>query len=241
MLKYIIQKEKKYNGQTYRERKIIADELYLKKLVKVPEVIVYSSWRSLEEQKKLVAEGKSKTLQSNHRRGMACDLVNWSECQDKMRSVGLINDISWDRNHFAYDGETEASKYPIYDEANNLTQYNIMIKEFVKAVEKLTGKEYGDALNEKEQKDAGERLLKFRSDSIFNYTDAQRELKDALEVKNEALVAIEKLNVKVANQTEMLVAKDKQIEFLKKAEEGETLNQFDLGNWRFIIKKIIIK
>lgn len=37
-----------------------------------------------------------------------------------------------------------------------------MQKEFVQAIEKLTGKDYGDNLNDKEQKDAAERLLKVK-------------------------------------------------------------------------------
>lgn len=115
MLKFITQPTKIYNGATYKARKIIADEKLLERLVKVPEALVYSSWRSLAEQKVLVAEGKSKTLYSNHRRGMAVDCINWKDVQDKMKKVGLINDISWDLNHFAFDGESKASKYPLYD------------------------------------------------------------------------------------------------------------------------------
>jgi hypothetical protein len=112
---YINQPEKKYKGKTYRPRRVYGIWPLLEVLSKVPEAIVYSSWRSLEEQKKLVAQGKSKTLNSNHRRMSAVDVINWKEVQTKMNKLGLINDISWDKNHFAFDGETKAAKYPIYD------------------------------------------------------------------------------------------------------------------------------
>lgn len=114
-MKYIIQPEKQYNGLKYRSRKIVAHEDLLERLSKVPEAIVYSSWRSLAEQKELVKNGKSKTLASNHRRGTAVDCINWKEIEPKMRKVGLINDISWDRNHFALGGESQAAKYPLVD------------------------------------------------------------------------------------------------------------------------------
>lgn len=116
MLKYIKTKDAKHNGLLYRCRKVIADEKLLEKLVKVPEAIVYSSWRSLAEQKELFKQGKSKTLYSNHRRGMAVDVINWKDVEKKMNKVGLINDISWDKNHFTLGGESKATKYPIYDE-----------------------------------------------------------------------------------------------------------------------------
>lgn len=115
MLKFIQTKDIKYNGQLYRGRKIIAHKDLLKLLLQVPEAIAYSGWRSLDEQKKLVAEGKSKTLNSNHRRGVAVDVINWKEVEPKMRKLGLINDISWDRNHFALGGESKATKYPLID------------------------------------------------------------------------------------------------------------------------------
>lgn len=124
MLKYIDQGEKKYNGQTYRPRRIVGHPDALRALSKVKEAIVYSSWRSLAEQKKLVAEGKSKTLQSNHRRGTAFDCVNWKEIEPKMRKAGLINDISLDRNHFTLGGEAKAANYPIIDNLPDpLTKY----------------------------------------------------------------------------------------------------------------------
>ena len=116
-LKVYKQKAMKFNGLTYRARDVIADELYLDRLTKVPEAIVVSSWRSLAEQKVMVANGKSKTLNSNHRRGMACDIVNWNAVgmQAKLREVGLMNDITWDRNHFAYDSESKATRFPLID------------------------------------------------------------------------------------------------------------------------------
>lgn len=115
MLKYYIQPAKRYNGLLYRERKVILDEKMIERVLTVPEAIVYSSWRSLAEQKKLLAEGKTKTLYSNHRRGLAVDIINWKEVEPKMRKVRLINDISWDRNHFTLGGEAVAAKEKIYD------------------------------------------------------------------------------------------------------------------------------
>lgn len=124
MLRFIKSKDAKYNGLTYRGRTIIADEKLLDKLVKVPEAIVYSSWRSLEEQKVLFSQGKSKTLMSNHRRGLAVDVINWKEVESKMNKLGLINDISWDKNHFTLGGESVAAKEVVYDTLpKNLKEY----------------------------------------------------------------------------------------------------------------------
>lgn len=126
MIMVFKQKAMKYNGLTYRARDVIADELYLDRLTQVPEAIVVSSWRSLAEQKLMVKNGKSKTLNSNHRRGMACDIVNWKELQTKLRKVGLMNDITWDRNHYDYDSEAKATRFPLIDSLpKNLKEYKI--------------------------------------------------------------------------------------------------------------------
>jgi len=49
-----------------------------------------------------------------------------------------------------------------------LKEEQSMIKEFVKAVEKIAGKDYGDNLNEKEQKEAAKKLIKYRDKAEDN-------------------------------------------------------------------------
>ncbi len=178
MLKNYIQGEKKFNGLIYKPRRVVVDELFLERLRKVPEAIVVSSFRTLEEQKVMVAKGASKTLQSNHRRGMAVDCVNWEKIQDKMRAVGLINDISWDKNHFAYDGEIKAAKYPLYNidnstpAADTVTTETLekkpMEKELVKILSEICGEDFGKDLNENEQKDAAKKLKEIKEEIAQN-------------------------------------------------------------------------
>jgi len=171
MLKSYIQPDRKFDGKLYKARKVVVDEKLLERLKKVPEAIVISSFRTLEEQKVMVAKGASKTLQSNHRRGMAVDCVNWESIQDKMRAVGLINDISWDKNHFAYDGETKAAKYPLYNIDNSTPADTVttetlekkpMNKDLVKILSEICGEDFGKDLNESEQKDAAKKLKEIK-------------------------------------------------------------------------------
>jgi len=176
MLKSYIQPDRKFDGKLYKARKVVVDEKLLERLKKVPEAIVISSFRTLEEQKVMVAKGASKTLQSNHRRGMAVDCVNWESIQDKMRAVGLINDISWDKNHFAYDGETKAAKYPLYN-IDNSTPVDVttetlekkpMNKDLVKILSEICGEDFGKDLNESEQKDAAKKLKEIKGEIALN-------------------------------------------------------------------------
>lgn len=108
------------NFITKNKRKIIGRTEMLKELLKVEglnrkDITVYSSWRSLEEQKALVKAGKSKTLNSNHRRGVAVDIIGWDKVEKEMRKHGMINDISWDRNHFVLGGEVKGTTYGLID------------------------------------------------------------------------------------------------------------------------------
>ncbi len=124
MLKYIIK----------NKRKIIGIPEMLDKLLKVkgldnPKITVYSSWRSLKEQQALYDAGKSQTLTSNHRRGVACDIIGWDMVQKEMQDNGMINDISWDKNHFALGGEYKATKYPLIDKLpTKLEEYKPIVK-----------------------------------------------------------------------------------------------------------------
>jgi len=124
MIVKVKQKSKRINGQLYRAREYMVHEHMAEMLSRVPEAFVVSSWRSLEEQKAMVAKGASKTLQSNHMRGVAVDVANWAEVQDKMNSIGLFNDIPWDRNHFTIGGERKAARtYPIIPSVSNPPYY----------------------------------------------------------------------------------------------------------------------
>lgn len=94
------------------------------------------SWRSLIKQKQLVASGASKTLESNHRRGLAVDCVaDWgyiNKIAPVMRKYHLINDlaylngaltsadplpgyVAWDGGHWNYGSNKIAQGYPLID------------------------------------------------------------------------------------------------------------------------------
>jgi len=118
-----------HKGLKYSGRWLFVHTDMAERLVKVPEAIVYSHWRSLKEQQEMVQRGASKTLLSNHRRGVAVDLINWEEMQDKMRAVGLINDIPWDRNHYTIGGESRATLYPLLDSIGDVPTFNAPAKE----------------------------------------------------------------------------------------------------------------
>lgn len=101
------------------------------------------SWRSLALQKQLVARGASKTLDSNHRRGTACDVAaDWDYIKriaTTMKKHGLINDLAyakysagkiiatssvqlagytaWDGGHFNWQSNSKAASFPIIDVA----------------------------------------------------------------------------------------------------------------------------
>lgn len=205
MLKSYTQPDKKFNGKLYKARKVVVDEKLLERLKKVPEAIVISSFRTLEEQKVMVAKGASKTLKSNHRRGMAVDCVNWESIQDKMRAVGLINDISWDKNHFAYDGEAKAAKYPLYNTDNSTPAYTVttetlekkpMEKELVKILSEICGKDFGKDLNESEQKDAVKKLKEIKEEISQN---------QLLEQTNQSLY---KENIRLTDKVNALQTKE---------------------------------
>lgn len=123
MIVKLWQTTKYHNGLKYSGRWLYVHRDLADKLVNVPEAIVYSSWRSPEEQYRLYREGKTQTLKSNHRRGTAVDVINWQEVQGKMRANNLINDIDWDQNHFALGGEREATKYAIVNRIHGVPTY----------------------------------------------------------------------------------------------------------------------
>mgnify|MGYP001565850294 CR=1 FL=1 len=158
MLKWYLQSAQKYKGEVYRERLIVLDEKMIPYLLKVPKAIVVSSWRSLNEQKAMVAKGVSQTLESNHRRGMAVDIVNWRELDKDLEKVGLVNDLAGDQNHYTLEGERKtAIKYPIYnsfipDEKNKFNIEDMKItKKLRKAIKRRLGFDPGENLNDNEQ------------------------------------------------------------------------------------------
>lgn len=111
------------NIMLYKTNSTIARREVLMALKKVPNARVYSSFRDLKTQQTLVKEGKSQTLFSNHRRGLAVDVLNWRDVEKALRAVGLINDIDWDKNHFAWGGESQAAKHPIIDEQSRIPEF----------------------------------------------------------------------------------------------------------------------
>jgi hypothetical protein len=126
MLRYINTKDIKYKGQLFRGRKIIGTEETLALIYPLRDKAIFvSGWRSKTEQEVMVKKGASKTMDSNHRRGVAYDIWNWSEMEASMRKLGFINDISLDKNHFPLGGEAKARKnYKIIDFLpNKLEEY----------------------------------------------------------------------------------------------------------------------
>lgn len=116
MLKYIMTKDVSYKGQLFRGRKIIGTEETLALIYPlIGKAIFVWGWRSKEQQDEMVKKGSSKTMDSNHCRGVAYDIWNWQECEAEMRKLGFINDLKpWDPGHFPFGGEDKARKnYPI--------------------------------------------------------------------------------------------------------------------------------
>lgn len=105
-----------------------------------------------------------------------------------------------------------------------------MKKEFVKAIEDLVGKDYGDNLNEKEQEDAAKRLeekrevIKAQDKKILDLND---ELEKSIDVRNTQAKIILELDEKLRD-TEAKLAQSQQVE--DGAEEAQ-------GVWE-AIKKI---
>lgn len=110
-------KDIRFEGQLFRGRKIVAEEEMLRLILKVPEAIVTWGWRSKEQQAEMVKKGTSKTMDSNHRRGVAFDIWNWQQVEKKMKALGFVNDLKpWDPGHFTPGGEEAArKKYKIID------------------------------------------------------------------------------------------------------------------------------
>lgn len=115
---------------------------------------------------------------------------------------------------------------------------NKMNKEFVKAVEYATGKEYGDNINEKEQKDASPRLIELK-DEKERLEDVESDYES---FKIETKKKVENYETKIKNQAEMINAKDDRIKELNdeldkvcESVEDKTITQL-LG---LIISKIL--
>lgn len=100
-----------FRGQVFPGRTIYARKEILDRVSKVPEAIITEGWRSQARQDQLLAQGKSRTRDSNHIRGAAIDVWNWDEVlpsgetvADKLRRHGLDHYIwksqNWDAYHF---------------------------------------------------------------------------------------------------------------------------------------------
>ncbi len=84
------------------------------------------SWRSLATQTQLVAKGASKTLWSNHRRGVAVDCAWSGDAQTRkylldiapfMNKHGLFNDLApWDAVHWQWKSNAASNSFPIANE-----------------------------------------------------------------------------------------------------------------------------
>ena len=86
MLKYITTKSVTSKGQLFRGRKIIGTEETLALIYPlIGKAIFVSGWRSKTEQEAMVKKGASKTMDSNHRRGVAYDIWNWKEMEKDIK------------------------------------------------------------------------------------------------------------------------------------------------------------
>lgn len=126
-LKYITTKDVTYKGKLFRGRKIIGTEKTLALIYPlIGKAIFTSGWRSKKEQEEILRKGASKTMDSNHRRGIAYDIWNWQEIEKEMKKLGFINDLKpWDPGHFPFGGENKARKnFPIIDSLpKNIEKY----------------------------------------------------------------------------------------------------------------------
>lgn len=96
------------------------------------------SWRSLSAQTQLVAKGASKTLWSNHRRGVAVDCA-WSGDEATrayleriapiMNRYGLVNDLApWDAVHWQWKSNAVSQSFPIANELPGIVPQFSMIE-----------------------------------------------------------------------------------------------------------------
>lgn len=88
-----------------------------------------SSWRSEVLQKQLLNKGLSKTMTSNHRRGVAIDVYPdipyVRRIEATMRKHQLVNDLGdWDQVHFNWISNAHSWSYPI------INQLPSFLKEF---------------------------------------------------------------------------------------------------------------
>jgi len=79
------------------------------------------SWRSETTQKQLLARGASKTMASNHRRGVAVDCFPDRAYIEKIRpfmnKYKLVNDLApWDAVHWQYVSNAHCWSYEIINE-----------------------------------------------------------------------------------------------------------------------------
>jgi len=125
-MKYINTSDITYNGRLFRGRKIIGTKETLALIYPLRKKAIFThGWRSKEEQAEMVKKGVSKTLDSNHRRGVAYDIWNWKEMEGEMKKIGFINDLKpWDPGHFTPGGEAHARKtYPVLELTKNVDEY----------------------------------------------------------------------------------------------------------------------
>lgn len=80
-----------------------------------------STWRGEALQAQLLAKGATKTMTSNHRRGVALDVypdrAYVARIAQTMRKHGLVNDLGdWDLVHFNWVSNAHSWSYPIINE-----------------------------------------------------------------------------------------------------------------------------
>ena len=238
MLKFIVTKDITYKGQLFKSRKIIAEEKMLALIFPLIEKAIFThGWRSEAEQREYVNKGTSKTMDSNHRRGVCFDIWNWQECEDDMKKLGFINDLKpWDPGHFPFGGEEKARvNYVIINKLPEpLEEYKSMTpeheknyKKITKAVAKKVDYDYGDNPNDDETK-----VILKRLDSMPEKIEVEVIKKIPLIVESPDLLK------KIENQTEMLKSKDEVIARLKEQSggvDGMTITQL----FKEIINKIM--
>ena len=176
MMKFIITKDVTYNGKLYRGRKIIGTDDTLALIYPlIGKAIFTSGWRSKAEQAEMVKKGVSKTMDSNHRRGVAYDIYNWKDMEVPMNKIGFINDLKpWDPGHFPIWGESKARKnFPIIDtlptdiqEFNPSEEFMKPTKKLAEAYKDLVGKDSGDNMNDGEQDNFAEKIQELRNQPV---------------------------------------------------------------------------
>jgi hypothetical protein len=174
-----MENSQEFQQVTINGTRLVARRFFLEALVKAHEELVKlkigangklgfipgpertASWRSEKLQRQILNSGASKTMLSNHRRGVAVDcFANWAyikAIKSTMNKYGLVNDLAyvskdwkqmddsldketpipWDGGHWNFKSNRDCYAYPMVDSLPNLIK-DFSMQEFDNHVLQLT-------------------------------------------------------------------------------------------------------